>query len=243
MFRSIYLFLFILFINIPYGYGASPPPLYVFAAASTKSALEEVIHSYYQQYGTRKGKIIPSFASSGTLASQISKGAPASLYLSADPLWTEYLHQKHLLAYPSTKLFANRLMLAYSSGHRGQNGKLAYPLGIGNPRHVPVGRYGLMALKNMNIPIHGSLIYAPSSSILLHWLLQGELEAAILYHSDVKTRKLKAIYLTGPPISYSLALLDSSHPQAKQFYDFLQSKTALEVFYKHGFEKITSNAY
>ena len=60
----------------------------VFAAASLKNALDDVIAAYGKETGT---KVTASYAASSALAKQIEQGAPAQLFISADLDWMDYL--------------------------------------------------------------------------------------------------------------------------------------------------------
>jgi molybdate transport system substrate-binding protein len=54
----------------------------VFAAASLKNALDAVNAEWHKETG---GKAVVSYAASSALAKQIEQGAPAQLFISADP--------------------------------------------------------------------------------------------------------------------------------------------------------------
>ena len=56
--------------------------------------------------------MVSSFASSSTLAKQIEQGAPASIFISADEDWMNYLAKKDLIA-PDSRcdLLGNSLVL------------------------------------------------------------------------------------------------------------------------------------
>src|SRR3954462_7014958 len=87
----------------------------VFAAASLKNALDEVVFLHKKQTGV---PAIVSYGASSALARQIDSGAPADLFISADLEWMDYLEKKGLLA-PGTRrnLLGNRLVLVAPSSH------------------------------------------------------------------------------------------------------------------------------
>ena len=62
--------------------------LLVFAAASTKEVVEIAASKFLIQTGSR---VRPVFAASSVLAKQIENGAPADIFLSANPVWMDYL--------------------------------------------------------------------------------------------------------------------------------------------------------
>src|SRR5580658_10139430 len=73
----------------------APPPILVFAAASTTNALNEIKAQFTQETGIA---VETSYASSSTLAEQIARGAAADLLLSADTKWADYLAEKGQVA-------------------------------------------------------------------------------------------------------------------------------------------------
>src|SRR5579863_7891749 len=56
----------------------------VFAAASLKNALDDTVAAFEKSGGAN---IKVSYGSSGALAKQIDNGAPADIFISADPNW------------------------------------------------------------------------------------------------------------------------------------------------------------
>ena len=59
----------------------------VFAAASLTNAMQDIAAEYKKE---KNVDVIPSFASSSTLARQIEAGAPAALFISVDQKWLDY---------------------------------------------------------------------------------------------------------------------------------------------------------
>jgi molybdate transport system substrate-binding protein len=85
-------------------------PVIVFAATSTKTALDAVAAAWK----TNTGKTASiAYASSGILAKQIEQGAPADIFISADLRWMDYYLQKATLIRAGTrrKLLGNKLVL------------------------------------------------------------------------------------------------------------------------------------
>ena len=81
----------------------------IFAAASTKNALDAVIKDYRTQ---KEIKILPVYASSATLAKQIELGAPADIFLSANVPWVDHLIEKGIIQAANTKtILRNKLVL------------------------------------------------------------------------------------------------------------------------------------
>ena len=68
--------------------------LVVFAAASFKTALDEINAQWFGRTGKRA---TISYAASSELAKQIEQGAPADIFVSADLAWMDYLAQRELI--------------------------------------------------------------------------------------------------------------------------------------------------
>ena len=83
--------------------------LYVFAAASLTDALRAAAEAYEREADADVRLV---FESSSTLARQIENGAPADLYLSANPRWMDYAAERGLIDRDSRRdLLANGLVL------------------------------------------------------------------------------------------------------------------------------------
>src|SRR5215475_12444173 len=81
----------------------------VFAAASLKTALDEIATQWQRETGK---KVSISYAASNTLIKQIEQGAPADIFISADLDWMDYGQQKDLIkADTRSNLLGNRLVL------------------------------------------------------------------------------------------------------------------------------------
>ena len=131
-------------------------PVTVFAAASTTDAVKQVADLYEKQTGA---EVRLNFAASSTLARQIESGAPADVFLSADEKWMDYLADRGLIDPASRRdLLGNRLVVVVptdSSLHVRMDKAFDFPasfegrLAVGDPSHVPAGRYAKEALETM----------------------------------------------------------------------------------------------
>src|SRR3569623_957033 len=70
---------------------AQEKPITVFAAASMKTALDDVNAAFLTASGV---KVVASYAASSALAKQIEQGALADAFISADLDWMDYSAQK-----------------------------------------------------------------------------------------------------------------------------------------------------
>ena len=236
--------------------GQAPPAqteVVVLAAASTTNAITEIGDLYKAK---NLGRVTTSFASSSTLAKQIESGAPADLFLSADLQWMDYLEQKNLILKESRfDLLSNRIVLIAPSDSPvkdiavvrgmslsealGKDGRLA----MGDPEHVPVGKYGKQALENSGSWDAIKARLAPTKDVRAALVLveRGEAPLGLVYSTDAAiSRKVRmvAAFPAGshPPIVYPVAAVAGGHTDAaKQFADFLKTAEARAVFEKFGF--------
>jgi molybdate transport system substrate-binding protein len=81
----------------------------VFAAASLKTALDEIAEDWRAQTGK---EVTISYAGSSSLARQIEQGAPADMFISASVDWMDYLQTAAMIRSDSRRdLLGNRLVL------------------------------------------------------------------------------------------------------------------------------------
>src|SRR5437660_5358134 len=90
----------------------------VFAAASLKTALDDIAAQWQKETG-KTARI--SYAASGPLAKQIEAGAPADIFISADARWMDYAVERRLIK-PETRrnLLGNALVLVAPSDSEAQ---------------------------------------------------------------------------------------------------------------------------
>jgi molybdate transport system substrate-binding protein len=223
----------------------------VFAAASTTNAIMDIAREFARQ---KKGTVTHSFASSSTLAKQIANGAPADVYLSANPKWMNYLADKKMIE-PGSRfdLLGNRIVLIAPKDSTlkikiAPNFDLARILGdekmaMGDPAHVPAGIYGKQALEKLGVwkAVAPKVARAKDVRAALALVERGEAPVGLVYATDAAiSKKVKVLGVfpedSHPPIVYPVALVkDRGTPTAKSFIEFLTSPDAKAVFEKYGF--------
>ena len=233
--------------------GAAGREVTVFAAASLTNALTE-IGTLYEAKG--HGKAVFSFASSSTLAKQIESGSPADVFISANEEWADHLEKKNLLM-PGTRvnLLRNTLVVVAPAEPApkemtaitaeslnavlGKDGRLA----VGDPAHVPAGKYAEEALKKLGAWDSLKDRLAPAKDVRAALVLveRGEAPLGIVYATDAAVTKNVKVVATFPadshaPIVYPAALTGTADKAGgSQFLDFLKTPEARAVFEKHGF--------
>ena len=227
----------------------------VYAAASLTDALTELSKRYEREHpGVR---IQASFAGSSTLAKQIENGAPADVFISADKDWADYLQARNLLeAISRVELLANDLVLVAPMERvlnidldktpdlaASFNGKLC----TGEPAYVPVGRYAQQALAFYGWwpSIQSRLVGTEDVRTALAFVERGECALGIVYKTDAMLSKKVRVIAQFPaeshsPIVYPGGLTKNAKPETRAFWQYLQSKPALEIFIRYGFSQRTT---
>lgn len=226
--------------------------LLVFAAASTKNAVDDIIEAYEAKGGGIN--VEASYASSSDLAKQIENGAPAALFISADTKWADYLSTRDLVAADGRRdLLGNSIVLIAPQGssltadlkdpdslHAAlADGKLA----MGDPDHVPAGRYGKAALETLGIwaSVEGQVARAKDVRAALALVERGEAAAGIVYATDAALSDEVEVVATFPSgshqeIVYPLMLIAGQDGDAaKDFYAFVAGADARAIFVRYGF--------
>jgi molybdate transport system substrate-binding protein len=230
--------------------GLLPPAAHaqlVFAAASLKNALDEVA-------ATSPSRPTISYGASSALARQIESGAPAALFISADLDWMDYLDRRKLVQNATRRnLLGNKLVLIAPAGSTGAvriekglglaallgGGRLA----IGDPAHVPAGKYAKEALEKLGAWDSVATRLAPSENVrvALALVARGETPYGIVYATDAASEPKVRVAGRFPdglhaPIVYPAALTSAAKgPEAAAFLQLLAAPAARHVFEKHGF--------
>ena len=222
-----------------------------FAAASTSEALTEAAEQFAR---AGHGRVRGVFAGSSILAKQIENGAPADIYLSANPAWMDYLAARgHIVAATRRDLLANSLVLIApadsppSSAFNAETDIVAAlgdrRLAVGDPDHVPAGIYARQALEALGLwpVLENRLIRAADVRVALHLVARGEAPLGIVYASDAGAFdgiRVAAAFTPAEhaPIRYPIALVTvRDNPVARQFLEFLATPEMAALFRRHGF--------
>jgi molybdate transport system substrate-binding protein len=158
----------------------------VLAAASLTDAFTELAESFEADHPDTQVEL--SFGASSALREQILDGAPADVFASANPSNMQAVVDAGLASAPTT-FVTNRLQIAVPPGNPGgvdalddfANGDLLIGLCA---EEVPCGQFGREALANAGVT--PSLdTNAPDVRALLTQLESGDLDAGIVYQTDV----------------------------------------------------------
>lgn len=246
-------------IAVPAG-RADQPRVLILAASSAGPALTAIAEDYSRRTGT---DVRVSTGSSGTLARQITQGAPADLYVSAAQQWTETLLDGQFLnARFTTDLLRNRIILISPRGQdykgllnldrpadvlsRLAGGRLA----IGDPRHVPAGQYAQQAFESIGLwpAVRDRLARQINVRAVLAFVERGESSLGAIYATDFALSDAVQIAAIVPPeahdpILYAVSIVAGrERPNVIDFYDALRSSRSAEVFADFGFGVVNESA-
>lgn len=229
----------------------------VFAAASMKNALDELATKWEQKSGQ---SIKISYAASSTLAKQLEQDAPASIFISADEDWMNYVAGKSLIKADSrSNLLGNKLVLIapkdssvkleLKPGADLAKALAGGRLAMGNVDSVPAGKYGKAALEKLGLwdSISNKLAQAESVRAALALVSRGEAPLGVVYKTDAAADpnvKVVATFPAGshPAIIYPIALTANASEGAGAFLKYLKSPEAAPSFEAQGFTVLSLEA-
>ncbi len=222
----------------------------VFAAASLKSALDQVAADFQATTGTT---VIVSYGGSNALAKQIIEGAPADIFLSAAVNWMDEVEKAGLVAARADLLGNTLVLVAHGKGAAPVEIRpgldLAGLLGEGKLSMamvdaVPAGQYGKAALEMLGVwsLVEGAVAQSENVRAALALVATGEAPYGIVYATDAATDDSVTLVGTFPadthaPIVYPAALLtEAAEPADRAFFDALFSEAAGASFAAQGFQ-------
>lgn len=227
--------------------------LLVFAAASLKPALDEIIAT---PQAKAIGEVKVSYAASSQLAHQIEAGAPAVLFISADQDWMDAVEAKgRIVRDTRVDLLGNALVLVAPkdsktvltiadrfdlAGALGKDGRLA----LGEPNSVPAGKYAKSALTALGVwdSIQSRVVSADNVRAALNFVARGEAPLGIVYRSDSVSEPAVRVVDAFPesthaPIVYPAAIIaDHDSPAARKLLGLLREPDAQQIFRRYGFD-------
>ncbi len=227
--------------------------LLVFAAASLKPALDEIIST---PDAKALGGIKASYAASSQLEHQIEAGAPASIFISADEDWMDAAAAKgRVVEATRVDLLGNALVLVAPkdstlaltiapkfdlAGALGADGRLA----LGEPNSVPAGKYARASLTSLGVwdSIRPRVVSADNVRAALNFVARGEAPLGIVYRSDAVSEPAVRVVGTFPdashaPIVYPAAIVAGHDtPMARKLLGLLRAPSSQAIFVRHGFD-------
>lgn len=226
---------------------AAAADVMVYAAASLKESIGEAAKLFEAE---TKTAVKFNLGASGTLAKQITEGAPAGLFVSADAKWTKSLKDKGLLTTDHV-LLKNELVLvapktteckiefkpefAFADAFKGK-------FAIGDPASVPAGKYAKEALTKLGWfePLKDRLILSKDVRETMRVVEMAGADLGVVYKTDaLLSKELNIVGVfpaeTHSPVVYTIGVVKGASEDAAKFQDFLLSPKAADIFAKYGF--------
>lgn len=224
----------------------------VFAAASLTDVLTELIDSFEVKY---KVTVRVNMASSGTLARQIEQGGTPDVYISASKRWANYIDSLGLIL-PGFKveIAQNELVIVAPSDSKLKINTIDSSLNfvsllgnsrlsMGDPTHVPAGRYAKQSLEYYGwySQLDNKILPAKDVRSALMVVEMKESPVGIVYRTDAKKSEKVRILNTFPekshkPIVYVAGVCNNSK-EAKDFLAYINSNESIPIWEKYGFKK------
>lgn len=234
-------------LSIGIGSTSRAADILVSAAASLRDVMKELAGRYETATDDR---VVLNLASSGTLALQITRGAPVDLFFSADETRMDLLEREGLVRVEDrVDLLSNRLVVVVSAEEpeapiRPEDLRRFRRIAIGDPDSVPAGVYARQWLLSEGLwdALQDRLIPTVDVRAALAAVEGGHAGAAIVYATDAQISRrvrvaLKVPTSRAPRIVYPLAVIAASaHAlEARRLAAWLASPEARAVFEEYGF--------
>jgi molybdate transport system substrate-binding protein len=241
--------------------------LVVFAAASLSETFIEIGQGFESEHSDVR--VVFNFAGSQQLAHQLSQGAPADVFASANQRQMQAVVQAGLVDAAAVEVFAhNSLVVLYPGDNPGDIHDLTDLVNPGlklvlADQSVPVGQYSLQFLENASHPerlgstysqaVLGNVVsYEENVRAVLSKIHLGEVDGGVTYASDFLSADaingLQLGRLDIPPemnvlTSYYVAPLTHGDQGelSRKFLAYLLSHTGQEILASHGLMMTSSS--
>ncbi|MDE2731733.1 MAG: molybdate ABC transporter substrate-binding protein [Bacteroidota bacterium] len=222
--------------------------LVVFAAASLTDALEAVADRFEESHPGTQVHI--SVGPSSLLARQIQHGAPADVFIAANPDWTDLLTDNGLAVSRGDFVLTNRLVAVARSGAKPLSsledlvgyGRIA----VADPTHVPAGVYARQSLTCAGLwdPLAAQIIPTLDVRAAAVAVTSGAADLAIIYATDVMLTPQLSVLLAwpqtcAPDIAYAASVV-SQRPTtetAESFVTFAAGPITDSLWAQFGFSR------
>ena len=221
-------------------------------AANVSYAMDELKAEFAKTHPDTKVEV--TLGSSGKLTAQIKNGAPYGLFMSANMKYPEALY-KDGIATTKPVVYAQGALAYFSSKKQdfSQGIKLLdsqdiRKIAVANPKTAPYGKAAVEAMKNGGVfdNVKTKFVYAESisqtvaysiSAADIGFIAKSSLYSPkmVQYKEDINFKDVDPSLYT--PIKQGIVLLKfaDASKEYKDFYDFILSAKAKEIFKKYGY--------
>lgn len=221
----------------------------VAAAANLRDVLEELKQIYMNENPDKKVEI--TFGSSGLLVQQILNGASFDLFLSADSTFPDMLKSKNKTSGNSEIYTYGKVALWSSKANVSEGVKLVLnpeinKIAIANPELAPYGKNTVEALKKSGLysKIENKIVWAENISQVAQFASTGNADVGFIALSNAKNKEMMRrgnFYELSEkecaPIAQSgIVLKGKSQTESQDFFDFINSEKANEIWKRYGYQ-------
>jgi molybdate transport system substrate-binding protein len=229
----------------PTSTGPARTTLTVFAAASLQPAFDKIGQKLQS---TQNIVTTFSYAGTQTLTTQLTQGAPADVFASADVAHMTTMESAGLIRGQSALFAHNRLEIAVAKGNPKGIHTLAdlarsgLVVVLADPS-VPAGKYAQQALAKAKVTVRPASLEQQVTGVLSKVAL-GEADAGIVYVSDIVTSgQVDGVAIPDAQNvigDYPIAVLNSNQNQtgAVAFVDLVLSTDGQTILRAAGFEGV-----
>ena len=226
--------------------------LTVAVAANAQFAMQ-AIETTFESDTQKNIEII--IGSSGKLTAQIKQGAPYDLLVAANMKYPNYLFEKGLAATKPKVYVWGELVLWTLNDELYLSEDLSFltqdfikKIAIANPQNAPYGEQAMNALNYSGLRegLQSKIVFGESIAQTNQYIITKNCEVGFTAKSTVFTQELegKGKWITVPksthqPIEQGAIItkygMENHSVTAQQFYDFLFSEPAKNIFRKYGY--------
>lgn len=222
----------------------------VLAAASLTDAMDEIIAKFEKDSDCT---ITASYAGSGDLVQQIEGGAPCDIFISASKSNMDQLEEGGYIDAETRQDMLRNTLTLISTVEKKDSVKMdtltstdVGTIAVGEPETVPAGKYATQVFDNLNITdrLTDKIVYAKDVRAVLNYVETGDADCGFVYRTDALLLDEANGVIIGDvdesfhdAIVYPAAIMAEppAGDHAAEFFEFLQSDFAREVFIKYGF--------
>jgi molybdate transport system substrate-binding protein len=228
--------------------------IHVLAAADLQPVLPPLADAFEHEKGI---KLVVSYGSSATLATQILNGDPADLFLSADYSFPENVVSAGLADSPAPIPYARGTLVLWARKDSplrplNQNTlrEMKYQsLAIANPEHAPYGRAAVATLTWMKLydTMKPRIVQAENIAQTAQFVESGNAQVGLISMTSASTEHMKEIgtFILMPPSAYpeirqcAVVMKKSDHrADAHAFLDWLRSPAVQGSLPKYGLGRL-----
>jgi molybdate transport system substrate-binding protein len=230
----------------------APREVHVLAAADLQPVMPALAGAFEHASGI---KLIVSFGSSATLATQIINGDPADLFLSADSSFPDKIVAAGLADTPASIAYAKGTLVLWArkdsplqplTQETLREGKFK-SLAIANPEHAPYGRAAVAALTTMKLydTLKPRFVIAENIAQTAQYVESGNAQVGLISLTSASTQHMKDIgsFVRVPADTYpairqaAVVMKKSEHrDDAHAFLDWLRSPAVQQTLPTYGLD-------